>query len=134
MSVKSLNNIDLRKVILRVTGYSFTVLAINHVGSACSSPQHPGNEIVDKLAKAALNRASCSGKLLGWSDLKPKVNAYIHTVWQENWDAEGANKLREVLPNLGEDLGKRGEGVGGKRETVMCSFGWATHGSPRVTF
>ncbi|GFN81319.1 hypothetical protein PoB_000782500 [Plakobranchus ocellatus] len=55
-----------------------------------------GNENVDKLAKAALNRTSCLGKLICWSDLKPKVNAYIHTVWQENWDVEGANKLCEV--------------------------------------
>ncbi|GFO14878.1 hypothetical protein PoB_004138300 [Plakobranchus ocellatus] len=38
-----------------------------------------GNENVDKLAKAALNRASSSGKLICWSDLKPKVN----------WDAKG---------------------------------------------
>ncbi|GFO44820.1 ribonuclease hi [Plakobranchus ocellatus] len=79
-----------------------------------------GNENVEKLAKAALNRASCSGKLICWSDLKPKINAYIHSVWQKNWDAEGANKLHEVLPNLGEDLHKRGEGAGRKRETVKC--------------
>ncbi|GFO44632.1 ribonuclease hi [Plakobranchus ocellatus] len=63
-----------------------------------------GNENVDKLAKAALNKASYSKKLICWSDLKPKVNAYIHTVWQKNWDTEGANKLHEVLPDLGEDL------------------------------
>ncbi|GFO00938.1 ribonuclease h1 [Plakobranchus ocellatus] len=35
-----------------------------------------GNENLDKLAKAALNKASYSGKLICWSDLKPKVNAY----------------------------------------------------------
>ncbi|GFO27263.1 ribonuclease hi [Plakobranchus ocellatus] len=72
-----------------------------------------GNENVDKLAKAALNRASCSGKLICWSDLKPKINTYINSVWQKNWDAEGANKLHKVLPNLGE-------GAGRKRETAMC--------------
>ncbi|GFN95065.1 ribonuclease hi [Plakobranchus ocellatus] len=33
---------------------------------------------------------------------------------------EGANKLNEVLPNLGEDLHRRGEGAGRKRETAMC--------------
>ncbi|GFN81867.1 Pol-like protein [Plakobranchus ocellatus] len=63
-----------------------------------------GNENVDKRAKAALNRAPSSGKLICWSDLKAKVNAYIHTVWKENWDAQGTNKLHEVLPTLGEDL------------------------------
>ncbi|GFN93045.1 ribonuclease hi [Plakobranchus ocellatus] len=79
-----------------------------------------GNENVDKLAKAALNRAPCSGKLICWSDLKPKINAYIHSTWQTNWDAEGTNKLYDVLPNLGEDLCRRGEGAGRKRETVIC--------------
>ncbi|GFO28184.1 ribonuclease hi [Plakobranchus ocellatus] len=81
-----------------------------------------GNENVDKLAKAALNKALYSEKLICWSDLKPKVNAYIHTVWQENWDTEGANTLYEVLPNLGEDLHKRGEGAGRNRETAMCKL------------
>ncbi|GFN99155.1 RNA-directed DNA polymerase from mobile element jockey [Plakobranchus ocellatus] len=79
-----------------------------------------GNENVDKLAKAALNRASSSGKFICYSDLKPKINTYINSVWQKNWDAEGANKLHEVLPNLGEDLHRRGEGAGRKRETAMC--------------
>ncbi|GFO45318.1 hypothetical protein PoB_007182300 [Plakobranchus ocellatus] len=73
---------------------------------------HEENENVDKLAKAALNKASSSEKLICWSDLKPKVNAYMLTIWQENWDVEMANKLRDVLPNLGEDLSKKGEGAG----------------------
>ncbi|GFO31659.1 ribonuclease hi [Plakobranchus ocellatus] len=73
-----------------------------------------GNENVDKLAKAALIRTSCSGKLICWSDLKPKINAYIHSVWQKNWDAEGANKFHEMLPSLNEDLHRRGEGAGKK--------------------
>ncbi|GFO24695.1 ribonuclease hi [Plakobranchus ocellatus] len=80
------------------------------------------DENVDKLAKAALNRASSSGKLICWSDLKLKVNVYTRTIWQENWDAEGANKLHEVLPTLGEDLCKIGERAGRKWETVICGL------------
>ncbi|GFN83077.1 ribonuclease hi [Plakobranchus ocellatus] len=79
-----------------------------------------GNENVEKLAKAALNRALCSGKLICYFDLKPKINSYINSVWQKDWDAEGANKLHEVLPNLGEDLHRRGDGGGRKQETAMC--------------
>ncbi|GFO49475.1 proteasome subunit beta type [Plakobranchus ocellatus] len=79
-----------------------------------------GNENVDKLAKAALDRTSTSGKLICNSDLKPKINSYIKSVWQRDWDAEGANKLHEVLPNLGKDLHRRGEGAGRKLETTMC--------------
>ncbi|GFO15021.1 RNA-directed DNA polymerase from mobile element jockey [Plakobranchus ocellatus] len=79
-----------------------------------------GNENMDKLAKAALYRASRSEKLICWSDLKPKMNAYINSVWQRGWDAEGANKLHQVHSNLGEELHRRGEGAGRKRETAMC--------------
>ncbi|GFO13929.1 Pol-like protein [Plakobranchus ocellatus] len=88
----------------------FTVISKKSSNPKCNlvSKGIRGNENADKLAKAALNRASCSGKLICWSDHKLKVNAYIHTVWQENWHAEGANKLHEVLPNLGEGLSKRG--------------------------
>ncbi|GFN98582.1 Pol-like protein [Plakobranchus ocellatus] len=76
-----------------------------------------GNENVDKLAKATLNRASCSGKLICWSDLKPKINTYIHP-----------------LPNLGEDLHRRGEGAGRKRETVMCRLRMGHTWLPRANF
>ncbi|GFO13717.1 ubiquitin-protein ligase e3b-like [Plakobranchus ocellatus] len=79
-----------------------------------------GNENADKLAKAALNRALFSRKCICWSDLKCKINAHIHSVWQKNWDAESANKLHEVLPKFGDDLHRRGEGAGRKREMVMC--------------
>ncbi|GFO25214.1 ribonuclease hi [Plakobranchus ocellatus] len=85
-----------------------------------------GNENVDKLAKAALNRVSYSEKFICYSDLKPKINTYILSVRQKNWDAEGANKLHEVLPNLGEDLHRRDEGAGRKRETAMCRL-WLGH-------
>ncbi|GFN99389.1 ribonuclease hi [Plakobranchus ocellatus] len=84
------------------------------------------------LQKAALNRISSFEKLICCYDLKPKVNTYVHTIWQDNCDAEGANKLHEVLPNLEEDLSKRGEGTGRKRETVMCRLRvghtWLTQG------
>ncbi|GFO49461.1 cytosolic phospholipase a2 [Plakobranchus ocellatus] len=85
-----------------------------------------GNENVDKLAKAALNRTSTSGKLICYSDLKSKINTYIKSVWQRDWEAEGANKLHEMLPNLGEDLHRRGKGAGRKLETAMCRL-WVGH-------
>ncbi|GFO07775.1 ribonuclease hi [Plakobranchus ocellatus] len=89
--------------------------------NSCSR-RHPGDLQCGQTAKASLNKASCSGKLVCWSEFKPKVNAYIYTVWQGDYDTEGANKLHEVLPNLGEDLCKRGEGTGTKRETIMCKL------------
>ncbi|GFO02710.1 DNA helicase mcm8-like [Plakobranchus ocellatus] len=44
----------------------------------------------------------------------------LHAGTKRDWDAEGANKLHEVLPNLGEDLHRRDEGAGRKLETAMC--------------
>ncbi|GFN89042.1 ribonuclease hi [Plakobranchus ocellatus] len=48
-------------------------------------------------------------------------NKHLHQLlWQRDWDAEGVNKLHEVLPNLGKDLHRRGEGAGRKLETAVC--------------
>ncbi|GFN82014.1 sodium-coupled monocarboxylate transporter [Plakobranchus ocellatus] len=72
-------------------------LACNYVLKLKSLPGIQWNANVDNLAKAALNRASCSGKLICWSDLKPNINAYIHSVWQKNWDADLYRLFREML-------------------------------------
>ncbi|GFO21744.1 ribonuclease hi [Plakobranchus ocellatus] len=115
---KNYKVIDIRRLYNLIRKFSPYV----HISFVCipADVGIQGNENVDKLAKAALNRASCSGKLICWSDLKSKINAYIHSVWQKNWDAEGANKFHEVLPSLGEDLHRGSEGASRKRETVMC--------------
>ncbi|GFO36060.1 hypothetical protein PoB_006256500 [Plakobranchus ocellatus] len=51
------------------------------------------------------------------------MNAYINSIWRKDWDAEGANKLHEVLHNMGEDLHRRGEGAGRKRRRQCVGFG-----------
>ncbi|GFO42869.1 galectin [Plakobranchus ocellatus] len=60
-----------------------------------------GNENVDKLAKAALSRASCLGKLICWSDLKPKTNAYIHSIWQKKLGCLGSKQAPRNTSQLG---------------------------------
>ena len=42
-----------------------------------------GNERVDGLAKAALTSSLAARSHLFWSDLKPRVEMYIYTIWQE---------------------------------------------------
>ncbi|GFO13578.1 hypothetical protein PoB_004008300 [Plakobranchus ocellatus] len=68
-----------------------------------------GNENVDKLAKAALNRTSSSGKLFCWSDLKPKVNARFgkkigmlrgqtsSTKYSSTWEKISAKEVKEKV-------------------------------------
>ncbi|GFO29938.1 hypothetical protein PoB_005644300 [Plakobranchus ocellatus] len=65
-----------------------------------------GDDNVDKLAKAIQNRASSSRKLICWSDLKLKVKVYIHTIWQENWDAEGQISSTKNSPTWGKTSAK----------------------------
>ncbi|GFN75708.1 hypothetical protein PoB_000221400 [Plakobranchus ocellatus] len=72
---------------------------------------------MDKLAKAALNRATSSVKLICWSDLKPEVNAYVHTStpfgekigmlrgqtsstkYSPTWEKTSAKKVKEQVEN-----------------------------------
>ncbi|GFO00662.1 glycosaminoglycan xylosylkinase [Plakobranchus ocellatus] len=68
------------------------------------------------------------GSLTLWMPEQFHLKLYRHPwgrTYQEgrlakDWDAEGANKLHEVLPNLGEDLHRGGEGGGRKLEMAMC--------------
>ncbi|GFO14918.1 hypothetical protein PoB_004142300 [Plakobranchus ocellatus] len=61
-----------------------------------------GNENVDKLAKAALNRAPCSGKLIGWSDLKPigmLRGQTSSTKYSPTWEKTSAKEVKEQVEN-----------------------------------
>ena len=51
-----------------------------------------GNEIVDSLARAAVEGETSSVRL-PYTDLKPKVNKYVKKQWQEEWDLQTDNKL-----------------------------------------
>ena len=92
-----------------------------HVGIA-------GNESADRLAKAALSGTQSTSNMLCWSDLKPKVENYVNTSWQRDWDGEVENKLHFILPDLKECLQK---GKRRKEQTVLARLRightWLTH-------
>ncbi|GFO37865.1 ribonuclease hi [Plakobranchus ocellatus] len=78
----------------------------------------------EKVAAAAFSperpeRLKATRLRYGASVFSAELEGIAIELSEENWDTEGANKLLEVLPYLGEDLHKRGEGAGRKRETVM---------------
>ncbi|GFN93986.1 hypothetical protein PoB_002049200 [Plakobranchus ocellatus] len=99
-----------------------------------ADPGIQGNENVDKLAKAALNRASCSGKLICWSDLKPKTDALSTQSGKKVGRLRGqTNSTKYSPPWAKTSTGEAKEQVeNGRRQCV--DFGWATRGSPRATF
>jgi len=78
------------------------VQAKNKIVRFCWVPSHcgiPGNERADVAAKAALNETE-SAILIPASDFKPKINQYIHNIWQQYWDKQIHNKLFEIKPLL----------------------------------
>ena len=90
-----------------------------------------GNEREDRLAKAALTSSWIVRLHVCWSDLKPKINSYMGTIWQELWNNETGNKLYEMLPNLRESLCSTAKTVYRKQESVMTRLRigrtWITH-------
>ena len=56
-----------------------------------------GNIAADAAAKEALQK-SVVESYIHFSDLKPKINEYINSLWQESWESTPENKLFEVEP------------------------------------
>ncbi|GFN95039.1 hypothetical protein PoB_002154500 [Plakobranchus ocellatus] len=88
------------------------------------------------MPNAKNNQDPTSGSSMLGLSVGPSVlisNAYIRTIWQENWHAEGANKLHEVLPKLGEDPSKRGQEACRKWKTLTCRLSVGAHWRQQFT-
>ena len=62
-----------------------------------------GNDQADTLAKLALNDPIFNIKV-PWSDFKPLINNYLYKTWQESWNSQDSNKLKQVKPTIGNNL------------------------------
>ena len=62
-----------------------------------------GNETADRLAKMALEKDPLKSDV-PFTDLKPLVNHYLFSTWQNEWDEQVQNKLHAILPRLDETL------------------------------
>ena len=78
-----------------------------------------GIERADGLAKAALTSSLAAFSYRCWSNLKPRVDMYIYTIWQEIWNSETRNKPNEILPDLKEGLYITAGALCRKQESVM---------------
>lgn len=76
-----------------------------------------GNEIADQLAKNA-TKEETSRTYIPYTDLKPKVNSYVKSLWQKEWEDKPDNKLFQIRPKLDDHLLTASKNR--KEETVLC--------------
>ena len=70
----------------------------------CWTPSHTGvrgNERADSAAKSALDLTPDKSRI-PYTDLKPTINKFLHTKWQQQWSNNINNKLFQIQPTLGE--------------------------------
>ena len=70
----------------------------------CWTPNHIGvkeNERADSAAKLALDLTPDKSRI-PYTDLKPTINKFLHTKWQQQWSNNIHNKLFQIQPSLGE--------------------------------
>ena len=70
----------------------------------CWTPSHigvRGNERADSAAKSALDLTLDKSRI-PYTDLKPTINKFLHTKWQQQWSNNIHNKLFQIQPTLGE--------------------------------
>ena len=70
----------------------------------CWTPSHIGvreNKRADSAAKSALNLMPDKSRIL-YTDLKPTINKFLHTKWQQQWSNNIHNKLFQIQTTLGE--------------------------------
>ena len=67
----------------------------------CADTGVRGNGIADSAAKSALDLKPDKSRI-PYTDLKPKINKFLHTKWQQQWSNSIHNKLFQIQPTLGE--------------------------------
>ena len=70
----------------------------------CWTPSHigvRGNERADSAAKSAFDLMPDKFRI-PYTDLKPTINKFLHTKWQQQWSNNIHNKLFQIQPTLKE--------------------------------
>ena len=84
-----------------------------------------GNDKADSLAKAAINIPPDKTSKLPYTDLKHKIKQIITKRWQQLWDENAQNKLRQIEPLLKER--KREASYTRREETILIGHIRLTH-------
>ena len=70
----------------------------------CWTPSHirvRENERADSAAKSAIDLTPDKSRI-PYTDLKPTINEFLHTKWQQQWSNNSYNKLFQIKPTVGE--------------------------------
>ena len=95
----------------------------------CWTPSHirvRGNERADSAAKSALDLTPDKSRI-SYTDLKPTINKFLRTNWQQQWSNNIHNKLFQIQPTSGE---WRPASRKSRREQVIS---WLRIGHTRLT-
>ena len=71
----------------------------------CWIPSHigiKGNDFADACAKAALNINVCTDIKVPYTDFYHTIRDYQRQKWQDKWNQQQYNKLKEIKPNIGK--------------------------------
>ena len=102
----------------------------------CWTPSHIGErekERADSAAKSTLDLMPDKSRI-PYTDLKPTINKFLHTKWQQQWSNNIHNKLFQIQPTLGE---WRPASRKSRREQVVISqlqFGHFETGTTTTVF
>lgn len=99
----------------------------------CWLPSHvgiTGNELADAAARRA-SSAQCTRRFpLPAADLFPAISRFVHSQWQQLWDAQQNSKLRAIKPALSRWLSSSRRSR--TEEVALCRLRightYATHG------
>ena len=86
-----------------------------------------GNERADSATNLALDLTPDKSRI-PYTDLKPTINKFLHTKWQQQWSNYIHNKLFQIQPTLGE---WKPASRKSRREQVVIS--WLRIGPTRLT-
>ena len=87
----------------------------------CWVPSHvgiPGNELADQAAKEALNLPDSPDSIIH-SDLRPVINKYIFTKWQDEWNQHSQSLLYPIIPITAKTSSATHQQLSRREKTVI---------------
>ena len=102
--LQSLRNMNISNPLVQKVILKHHNLSVTKTILYCWLPSHVGilgNEEADREAKSALNLNEPNFQI-PYTDLKPLINTYVTSKWQNSWNDCTDNKLYQIKPTIGD--------------------------------